>query len=222
MEAPELYLLAVNGEIKKMANLTDDMFKTYTEAFARNDIDINKIVQDLKKKEDYADQMQEQLTNVCVKAQKENMVASSSVSTFLRVIDELESVTDSIFNLIKLTQQRLEQKLTYTQEEEQEIRSLIDLVSSFISFISDHVDKGLKKVDLETAQTYERSINKQHKTLSERIHSRLGKGADDVALELIMLEIERNLEHIGDYLINIAECYHNVTKHTPLPSSITK
>ena len=198
------------------------MFKTYKEAFARNDIDINKIVQDLKKKEDYADQMQEQLTNVCVKAQKENMVASGSVSTFLRVIDELESVTDSIFNLIKLTQQRLEQKLTYTQEEEQEIRSLIDLVSSFITFITEHVDQGLKKVDLETAQTYERSINKQHKTLSGRIHSRLGKGADDVALELIMLEIERNLEHIGDYLINIAECYHNVTKHTPLPSSITK
>lgn len=222
MEAPELYLLAVNGEITKMANLAKDMFDEYHNAFARNDIDIDKVVSSLKKKEDYADQMQEQLTSVCVKIQRDNMASSGSVSNLFRVIDELESVTDSIFNLIKITEQRIKQKLTFTQEEELEVRSLIDLVSKFIVFITSHTDTGMDRDDLETSLAFERSINTQHKTLSGRIRSRLSVGVEDVQVELLMLEIERNLEHIGDYLINIAECYHEVKKHTPLPSQITK
>ena len=59
----------------------------------------------------------------CVKIQRDNMASSGSVSNLFRVIDELESVTDSIFNLIKITEQRIKQKLTFTQEEELEVRS---------------------------------------------------------------------------------------------------
>ena len=73
----------------------------------------------------YERQLNVLVNHYCKNPQKFRfMVASGSVSTFLRVIDELESVTDSIFNLIKLTQQRLEQKLTYTQEEEQEFKKI--------------------------------------------------------------------------------------------------
>ena len=218
METPELYLVTVKGEITKMASLAEEMYVSYTNAFARNNIDIKQIVSEMKKSEDYADQMQEQLMEVCVKIQKESPNASnaSQVSTFLRVIDELESVTDSIFNLIKLTEQKIKQHLTYTPDEELEMKSLVDMVGQFLSFISARTDRGLTRDDLEKANAYERSINQQHRVLSERVHKRLGEGSSDIQTELIMLEVERNLEHIGDYLINIAEAFQNDKRHTPV------
>ena len=74
----------------------------------------------------------------------------------------------------------------------------------------------LTRDDLEKANAYERSINQQHRVLSERVHKRLGEGSSDIQTELIMLEVERNLEHIGDYLINIAEAFQNDKRHTPV------
>lgn len=214
MDTPEIYLVSVQGEIKKMATLAKDMFAEYTESFARNTIDINELVTKLKKEEEYADQMQEQLTRFCVKLQQDSPTPTNAetISCFLRVIDELESVTDSIFNLIKLTEQRIGQDLVYSETEELEIRSLSDLVNQFLVFLDDKAGTGLTETELERANILERSINQQHEALTARVHERLAKGDSDVQTELMMLEVERNLEHIGDYCINIAQCCHKISR----------
>lgn len=209
VDTPEIYIVTVRGEIGKMSTLCLDMFDTYMSAFARNNVDIAQIVDKLKKQENYADQMQSQLTDFCVKLQQNNAAPTNAdtISMFLRVIDELESVTDSIFNLIKLTEQRIKSELSYNEMEEKEVRSLAALVRQFLIFINEHTEKNLTKDEEEYAAVLERSINKQHEVLTERIHARLGEGNVNVQIELMMLEVERNLEHIGDYCINIAQCW---------------
>ncbi len=215
MDTPEIYLVTVRGEIKKMAELTDKMFSEYADNYNRNNIDIEQLVAKLKKQEDYADQMQEQLTSFCVKLQQDSQTPTNAetITMFLRVIDELESITDSIFNLIKLAEQRVKQNLAYDEQMELELKSLIDLVHQFLTFINTHSESGISMDDLEYANMLERSIDQQHENLVAKIHSRLGSGNIEVPLQLMMLEVERNLEHIGDYCINIAECYHSVKKH---------
>ena len=222
MDTPEIYLVTVQGEIGKMANLANEMFTEYSEAFARNTINIDEVVQKLKKEEEYADQMQEQLTRFCVKLQQDSPTPTNAetISCFLRVIDELESVTDSIFNLIKLTEQRIKQDLVYSETEELEIRSLLDLVHQFLTFLDKRAGMLLTDEELERANVLERSINQQHETLSARVHERLAKGDSDVQTELMMLEVERNLEHIGDYCINIAQCCNKLSHKKKSPAQV--
>lgn len=210
VDTPEIYLVTVQGEIKKMASLAEKMFDEYNQNFALNDIDIKSVVDKLKKMEEYADQMQEQLTTFCVRLQQESPTPTNveTITSLLREIDELESVTDSIFNLIKLTEQRIDASQTYNETEMQELRSLSDMVHNFLLFIVGHAEGTITDDELEYANVLERSIDAQHETLSERIHKRLGEGGTDVQVELLMLEVERNLEHIGDYCINIAQCIH--------------
>ncbi len=137
------------------------------------------------------------------------------LSNTLRIIDELESVTDSIFNLIKLTEQRVNEKQSYTTQEENEVKSLMVLISQFIDFINQHLDTEATEQDLVYATNLEKSINKKHKELVDSVHERMAFDSSDIPLNLHILEVERNLEHIGDYCINIAECFINPKKHTP-------
>jgi len=207
VEAPEVYLLAVNREVSKMADLSYDMFSTYRTCFNRNSIDVGEKANVLRKKEIYADQMQEQLTAFCVKMQQDSPTPTNAkeISVILREIDEIESVTDSIYNLIKLTEQRIDEGLTYDENAVLEVTSLMDLVSKALFFVKEHAGKGITSEELEYAEVLERSIDSQHQALSERAHQRLSEGSANVHLELMTLEVERNLEHIGDYCVNISE-----------------
>ena len=59
-------------------------------------------------------------------------------------------------------------------------------------------------------------MNEVHRNLSDKIHARLSDGVSDVKSELMILEVIRNIEHIGDYLQNIAEAsYRKGKKHSP-------
>lgn len=220
VDTPELYLLTVRQEIQKMGALTNTMFEEYATFFGKNndEIDLENEVSSMKKKEMYADQMQEQLTSFCVKLLQDAQTPTNAntLTSMIRIIDELESITDSIYNLTKITEQRIMEGHHFDEEEKEELRKLIDLVNSFLIFTVDHIDnKKLSHAGIVEANLFEYKINELHKTISDKIHTRMTSG-NNLKLELIKLEIGRNLEHVGDYCINIIESYTGVMKHTPV------
>lgn len=218
MDTPEIYLLTIRDEITKMAKLSSDMFRQYTTTFDGENFDIEAEVKSLKEKEEYADQMQEQLTSFCVHLLQDSQTPTNaaSLTCLVRVIDELESITDSVFNLVKLTEQRKSEGFHYNEKEAEELSSFNALVQTFLDFICSKMNTTLTSEEMEEANDLEATINTVHEELAAAIRNRLADGSQDVRLELIMLEIERNLEHIGDYCINIAESYHQAKKHTPI------
>ena len=48
-------------------------------------------------------------------------------------------------------------------------------------------------------------MDSEHKRLSNEVQHRLENKNGDFRTQLLILEVERNLEHIGDYLLNISE-----------------
>ncbi len=219
VDTPELYLLTVKQEIQKMGALTHTMFEEYQNCFGKSSDEINleEEVTAMKKKEDYADQMQEQLTSFCVNMLQDSQTPTNAdtLTSLIRVIDELESITDSIYNLTKITEQRITDGYQFNEEEKKDLSEFIKLVESFLSFTVEHSDYHLQPDEIAEAITYENKINEMHKYLSNQIHHRMAQGGSNLKLELLMLEIERNLEHIGDYCINIIESYSGILKHQP-------
>ena len=223
IDTPELYLVTVKEEMVKMADLAVDMFKHYTEVFKSTDKDfILEEVKYLKSKEEYADQMQEQLIDFCVQLQQDSSspVNPHSVNALIRSIDELESVTDSIYNLTKISEDRFNKELTFEDDDMKDILSYHSLAERFLEYIKMNINNHSFKM-LKEAHDLEHEMNDEHRRLVAKVHERLQAGEGNVKAELMLLEVERHLEHVGDYCLNIAEATFSEPKHTPSLQKVT-
>ncbi len=218
IDSPEIYMLAIRDEIKKMANLACTMLTRYRAMFNNPEATMETDVQAMKKDEEYADQMQEQLSDFCVHLLQDSQTPTnaSSLNCLIRVMDELESVTDSCFNLALLSQRRYNQKWVFDAATDKDLRDYQNLVQEFLDYVRDRMDRTLTKAEMQKANEFEEQINNYRNSLSQMVQDRLSDGKADVRTELLILEKIRHLEHIGDYCTNIAEAYHQAVKHTPM------
>ena len=215
IDTPEVYMLTIKDEIGKMMNLTKNMFSTYSSIFASTDkAEVEKAIETLKRKEEYADEMQEQLIDFLVRMQADSKTPThvQEINSMIRTIDEIESVTDSIYNLAKTSEMRIERDLEFSDDEANAIRGYIEMTSSFMSSVRKNIEAGSIDTLLD-ASTRERKMNDAHRSLSAMLHKAIQKGDGNVRTELMLLEVIRNLEHIGDYLMNIAESSFPELKH---------
>ena len=216
IDTPEVYMLTVRDEIGKMMNLTRNMFSTYSSLFSSGDVEkVQCGIGTLRKKEEYADQMQEQLIDFCVKLQQDAKTPThvQKLNSMIRTIDEVESVTDSIYNLSKISEMRISRDLSFTDEDVNDIRSYMDITSSFLSTARKSFEVPDRSI-LISALDHERRMNDEHRNLSDKIHKAIQNGCPDVKAKLMLLEVIRNLEHIGDYLMNIVESSNTELKHS--------
>ena len=215
MDTPEIYFLTVKQEMSKMADLTIDMFDKYVSVFESQDPEfIAGEVSKLKKKEEYADQMQEQLIDFCVRLQQDSQspTNAATLNSLIRSIDEIESITDSIYNMTKISEDRVRKQIVFEADEKEDVLEYHRLTARFLTFIRDNLGKMSSKT-MKEALEFENAMDSEHKRLSDEVHDRIQKGNASVKAELMLLEVERNLEHIGDYCLNIAEAGFSEPKH---------
>ena len=214
VDAPEIYLLAVREEMMKMMDLAGDMFTGYMELSSGDAEDIEEQVVKLRKEEDLADQMQEQLIDFAVSMEEDSQTPTNAhaLNSMIRSIDEIESVTDSIFNLTKLMEDGLRKDISLTDDARKAVRGYQELAMEFLSFVRDNLMEGSYEA-LMKAEAYEERMDSEHRRISELTHLAIqGGGREQVRGELMVLEMIRNLEHIGDYLQNIAEASFSAEK----------
>lgn len=206
-EAPEFYLIALKNEVKKLGMLTRDMFFSWAELSSSEKVkSLGDKVSQLKKSEERADEMQDELTSfsILMLQNSQSPTNADELHKIIRVIDELESITDSIYNLSKLTEDRFGKGIVFSEEERDEISSYRSLTGEFVSFVVDNLDSDNRNV-LVSSRALEEKMDSEHKRLSNEVQHRLENKNGDFRTQLLILEVERNLEHIGDYLLNISE-----------------
>ena len=216
-EATEFYLVALEGEVRKMGEITEDMFSSWCSLSSSNDSDaVEEKVRELSRMEERGDQMQEQLTDFAVDMLKDSQTPTNAsyLHAIIRIIDEMESITDSIYNLSKLSEDRIRKGIVLHSEERAEIEGYRSLTGSYLSFVMSNISNDSPSM-LEEAKDKESRMDSEHKRLGDEVQKRLSEGNGDFRTQLLILEIERNLEHIGDYLTNIAETVCHEEKHTP-------
>ncbi len=214
IEAPEFYLLSVQEEVQKMGGITLRMFDEY-EGISTAEGDVSEAISRLRHGETYADQMQEQLINFSVRILQDSQspTNASHTNSLIRIIDETESITDSIYNLAKLSESRIEAGIAFSEEDKSDIRAYNALTRRFLANIAENPGKGISTETMAEAEKLENEMNSVHRRLADSTHERLAKGGEDVRSELLMLEIIRNLEHIGDYLLNIAQASYHISEN---------
>ncbi|MDO9576698.1 MAG: Na/Pi cotransporter family protein [Candidatus Cloacimonadales bacterium] len=206
-----LNILNAKNEILKMVELAQDMFSKYLKVFFNPQQDMSQIVKEVKQMEELADLMQSEISKYLVECTKEELseISRTNVNAMLRTVHEIESISDSCFKLILLTQRRYRKNLTLHKKSDVEIQDYAEIITDFIKFFKKNINKHLDSEGLEIAYNFENTINEYRNKLKKATQKRLQEGAD-VYSELLYLDILKNFEHIGDNSLNIAQALRQI------------
>ena len=151
--------------------------------------------------------MQEKISNYLAECTKHELSGGSakSASDMIRIVNELESVADSILNLF-LISEKLDNN-TLNSEMKNQIIELFSKVNEFIDWnhsfiINDIAEMSIK--DLEKSIKYENEIDDLRNQFIDSSGSRLSQDSNSKT-ELIFIDIIKHLEHIGDFALNISQ-----------------
>ncbi len=205
-DTPELNLLTAKSEIRKMAEITEQMFASFVYVFDHPEQKLKSEVEELASKEELTDRMQEELSDFLAHLSMENLKTSSAenVNHLMRVVHELESIGDSCFNLLILSKRRYDKELILPQTALDDLRPYLDTVQEYLGFIIKHMNQHLSSKEMEQAIASEQQVDNYRNTLKKAARTRI-KAGSDVKAELLYMDMVRHIEKIGDHLLNIAQ-----------------
>lgn len=201
------YIIRAEKEIEDMTGVVIRMFDRIAKGFSQRSMEfVETQMEPLTQEEDYADQMQEQLTNYLVRCSQLPMSdkLKNNVSVMLRIVDDLENMTDDCYTMGLLLQRSIEKEMIFAEEDMVRLHPYIDLAHRFLDFIRVNINQHLNEEQLSVAQVLEDQIDLMRKNLKKLARKRLESGAN-VKAELLYIDLVRNVEKIGDRAFSISE-----------------
>lgn len=211
---PELYLLQIKDEVGRMAGVVLTMYRTVVKLLAEPDTDMSEAVAQLKVEEDVTDLMEEEISSVLAVASSEALNPSgvAQVNTMMRVINELERMADSCFNLTLILERRYNKKYDFGTDAQNELEAYSRQVLRFAEYIHDHLLRRLNSEQLEHAYELEQQIDAERDSLKKSARKRIKKRSNSIKAELLYIDILNQIEHIGDFALSIARCQRELPK----------
>ena len=212
-DTPELNVLRAEKEIRDMATLAADMYGKFSavinsmqEAPLTSDT-VNILVNELKDKEQYADEMREILTAFLVECSRERLSNHSKkrVSRLLGIIADLEDMTDDCYTLSLLLERSIRKNHVLKRKETAALIPYVGLVAELLNFIGSlQLGSVITKEQAVWAQDMENKIDKSRNKLRKLGRKRIELGKD-VQTELLFIDMVRRIEKLGDYCYSIIE-----------------
>lgn len=201
------YIIRAEKEIEDMTDVVTKMFNRISEGInSRTQEFLDEHMEHLTQEEDYADQMQEQLSSYLIHCSQLPMSEKqkNNVSIMIRVVDDLENMTDDCYSVAVLLKRSIEKNMVFANEDMERLLPYMDLAHKFLDFIRKNINKHLSEEDLRIAQDLENQIDKSRSNLKKVARKRLESGAD-VKTELLYIDLVRSIEKLGDRAFSISE-----------------
>jgi phosphate:Na+ symporter len=122
----------------------------------------------------------------------------------LRVVTELENITDSCLNLAIILDKSVAKRIKFGSAESEALAPYTKLVRDFLDFVRDNAASGINDEGLRRAEQFENAINDSRVELRKLSRRHLKAGAD-VKAELMFIDVVRHVEKIGDFAFAVSE-----------------
>ncbi|GHV77032.1 phosphate:sodium symporter [Spirochaetia bacterium] len=209
---PELNIIRAEKEIRDMMALSSSMFARVSEVLSgfREEGDktaaVDALVTEMRDKEEYADEMRVELTRFLIECTRQQLSHQSETKVYqlLRIISDLEDMTDDCYSVSLLLERSVKKNLLFKNKEMEALAPYVAQVEEFLSFVKDHVGQGITTEQAAFAGRLEDTIDKSRNKLRRLGRKRIEAG-EDVRTELLFIDVVRRIEKVGDYCYNIAE-----------------
>ncbi|MDR2617428.1 MAG: Na/Pi cotransporter family protein [Treponema sp.] len=210
-DTPELSLLRAEKEIRDMAGVASSMYAAFSEALKavpdaenRGEM-VGALMEDMRKKEAFADEMREALTAFLIACNREqlNPRTGRRISLLLRVIADLEDMTDDCCGLVYLLERSVKKNQIIKGKEMEAFIPYVNQVEDFLTLVREQLGRSLTAEQLHHARELEDNIDQARNRLRKLGRKRIEAGKD-VKTELLFIDMVRRVERLGDYCYAIS------------------
>ena len=221
LATPSIALGQCHNLVLKMAEETEVAVQMSLHALLHGDLtEAEKIREAEKSVDHYEDVLGTFLTKLS-RAQASDD-DSSEVSKLLKVIGDLERISDHCVNVLESAEEMLEKKIVFSEYAKQEMEVLCGALTEILGLTMD----ALRHNDREAAasvEPLEQVIDHLKTVLRNRHISRLKKGECSVEAGFVwvdlLTDLERTSDHCSNIAISIMDAFaHNMNAHQSLRS----
>jgi phosphate:Na+ symporter len=211
-DTPELNIIRAEKEIRDMAAVASSMYaavsgalRSLPETAGREDM-VKALVETMKQKETYADEMREALTAFLIECTREHLNQRSRrrISLLIRIIADLEDMTDGCLSISLLLERSVRKNQIFKGKEMRALAPYTGMVEEFLNLAGNHLGRSLSAEEAARAGELEDKIDVSRNKLRKLGRKRIEAGKD-VKTELLFIDLVRRIEKLGDYCYDIAE-----------------
>jgi phosphate:Na+ symporter len=203
LNTPSIAIEAAIKETIRTLGLTQKMVSIAMNSFLSND---SKPLEKIARSEEAVDSLREAITNYLVELMQRELSREDSkkIPSLIHAINDVERIGDHAENLRDLAEQKIDDKILFSDTATEELKKMYLDINSMISCSVN----ALKLNNIDEAKVVleqECQINNLRDRLKDNHVRRLEQGQCKVLSGVVFLDMISNLEKIGDHLNNVAQ-----------------
>jgi len=219
----EMSIIQAKNEINLYARRISKMFGFVVRRFGTtNRRDFEKIEDKITKYEKISDNIEVEIAAYLTKILANHDITAASsrqIRSMFRIIDEIESIADSCFNIMRTISKKSETKISFNHDQRDGINKMFALVEEAFAVMQSNIEKEYRDVTLEKARKAEEKINNLRDELKRAHLKSIEKKRYSYLSGIFFNDIYCECEKMGDHIINITEAiYYIYYQPGPVPA----
>ncbi|MCQ2296750.1 MAG: Na/Pi cotransporter family protein [Bacteroidales bacterium] len=204
----ELNLEAAKKEIE---NFSKRVLRMYTFLpglrTAKDDEEFNSIVERIEKYEEITDRMEMEIAKYLTRVAEGDLSLQGSqrISSMLRIVDNLESIGDTVYQIAMTRKNKRETAVHFDQHLNDNLDKMTQLVQRSLDVMDENLKNDYSDINLTAANAAEADINSYRDELRIENLDALKKGIYNFAIGNAYSGLYALYEKLGDYVINVSE-----------------
>ena len=210
----ELNLQSAKSEIEEFSKRVLRMY-TFLPGLrtAKDDDEFEAIMKRIEKYEGITDRMEMEIANFLTKVGSGDISAHASqrITTMMRIVDNLESIGDTIYQIAMTRRSKREDAVHFDDGLNANLQHMTDLVQKALDVMDANLH-DYDHCDLAAAYKAEEDINHYRDLLRARHLDALKLGVYNFGIGNAYSSLYALYEKLGDYIINVSEAIDNSVK----------
>jgi phosphate:Na+ symporter len=207
LNTAELNIQSAQKEIEHFSQRVVRMYGFLPNLDNAKDKEFDEMFERIKKYEGITDRMELEIASFLTKVSEGELSNESSqrISSMLRIVDNLESIGDSIYQMAILKKNQREQGISLDQECRNNLNNMYQLVEKSLTVMDNNLNQPYDKINLAEAYAAEHEINALRDRLRANHLNALKNRSYTYQAGSTYSGMYALYEKTGDYVINVSE-----------------
>lgn len=208
MSASELSIEPAKKEIESFSKRVVRMYEFVPSMFIETDEKkFEQLMERTKKYEEITDRMEVEIANYLTKVSENelSLSASQEVSAMLRIVDNLESIGDSCYQLSIAIESKRKQNIWFSQDMRDKVQTMFSLVREAILEMNDNLSENYHSVNGQRAIEIENKINNYRDRLRNEHTEAVKNNEYSYQTGICYSNLYAQCEKLADFAINVTE-----------------
>ena len=167
----------------------------------------DKLMLRVAKYEEITDSLEVEIAEYLTKISEGEISRDSSkkIRAMLKIVDDMESVGDAIYQLSKVEERLSQSKHDFTEDQQKHITEMFALVQEAFAEMNSNLEKELDEVDVTKAKEIEKRINTMRNEMRQNHFDDLKEKKYKHKVGSFYRDMYSISERLGDYIINVNE-----------------